>query len=233
MSILRVMSYALNGSPGVDPDVIAQIIRSQKPELVCLQYLTDGLLETLAKETGLKAYCAWDRCGFLSRHPLTAVQACNLGGSGGSLRADLDLGDKRLHLFNVQLVLDPLQRAKQIARLFAEDMLKANLPCATLVAGDFSLPLWGGGQWLLRRRLKSAQHPGWAANYPAKFALWPRDRIYLRGPIRSLAGQVITNPETRTSSSHLPLVTTLELTDTRVYLKLPKGSRRQMRPVVG
>ncbi len=231
MSILRVMTYALNGT--ADAAATAQIIRSQRPELVCLQYLTAGLLETLSKETGLQAFGAQGCCGFLSCHPLSGLQACQLGGAGDCLRADLDLAGKRLHLFTVQLVFDPASRGQQLARLFAEDLLGASLPCATLVSGDFSFPLWGGGQWLLRRRLKPVQHPRWGANYPAEFPLWPRDRVYLRGPIHSLAGQVIATPETRRASRQLPILTTLELTDTREYLKIPEVAKPQMRPVAG
>lgn len=233
MSILRVMSYALNRSSAVEAEGTAQLIRAQRPELVFLQHLPEYLLEILAKETGLNAYATQGSCGFLSHHPLSALQPICLGSDGTCLRADLDLVGKRVHLFNVQLAMDPSQRGQQIARLFAEDLLGAGLPCATLVAGDFSLPLWGGGQWLLRRRLKLVRHPVWGANYPAAFPLWPRDRFYLRGPIRSLAGQVVTASGLRSGSAHLPVITTLELTDTRVYLKLPDVSKQRMRAVAG
>ena len=233
MSILRVMTYALKGSSVFEAAGVAQLIRNQRPELVFLQHLPDHVLEGLAKEAGLKAYTTYGDCGFLSRHPLSALQAICLGGEGTCLRADLDLAGKRIHLFNVQLVIEPTQRGQQIARLFSADLLGASLPCATLVGGDFSLPLWGSGQWLLRRRLKLVSHPVWGANYPAAFPLWSRDRFYLRGPIRSLAGQVVKSSELHRVSNHLPVITTLELTDTRVYLKVPEVSRTRMRPVVG
>lgn len=233
MSILRVMTYALKGASAFEAAGAAQAIRSQRPEIVFLQYLPDYLLETLAKETGLRAYGTQGTAGLLSRHPLCALQSVSLGGEGRCLRADLNLDSKRIHLFNIQLATDPAQRGQQIDRLFGPDLLGANLPCATLVAGDFSLPLWGGGQWRLSRRLKRAEHPAWGANYPAVFPLWPRDSFYLRGPLRSLAGQVVTSPELRKVSNHLPVITTLELTDTRIYLQLPEVSERRMRPVAG
>jgi endonuclease/exonuclease/phosphatase family metal-dependent hydrolase len=233
MAILRVMTYALNSPPEVATGDLAQIIRLQRPELVCLQFLSADQLQELARETGLQSYGGRSSCGFLSCHPITAVQEGLLGSVGNCLRADLNLADKRLHLFNVQLAFDPALRGQQVARLFAEDMLGANLPCATLVSGDFSFPLWGGGQWLLRRRLKRVKHPRWGANYPAEFPLWACDRIYLRGPIHSLAGQVISTPEARKLSRQLPIVTTLELTDTREYLKIPEVAKSRMRPVTG
>ncbi len=233
MSILRVMTYALKEPATSEPSLAARIIINQRPELVFLQHLRDGLLESLSKETGLKAYHKFGHCGFLSRYPLTAIQECGLGNEGESLRADLSLSGKRIHLFNILLSCEPAQRGQQLARLFSEDLLGASLPCATLIAGDFSFPLWGGGQWLLRRRLKPAQHPGWGANYPATFPLWPRDRFYLRGPLRSLAGHVVSTVESRRASSHLPLITTLELTDTREYLKVPEVAEQRMRPATG
>lgn len=233
MSILRVMTYALKNSSADRAEEVAQIIRAQRPELVFLQHLDEGLLAALAEKTGQDGHFVGGSCAFLSRHPLKALQPLPLGEGGQCLRADLDLGGKRLHLFNVQLVVDPARRGHQIARLFDADLLGARLPCASLVAGDFSLPLWGGGQWLLRRHLKPVTHTGWGANYPAIFPLWPRDRFYLNGPIRSLAGQVVSAAAVRRVSRHLPLVATLELTDTRDYLKIPEVAEQRMRPVAG
>lgn len=232
MSILRAMTYAL---PGAHADIgaIGRIIRAQRPELVCLQYLAEGQLDELATETGLTAFAGEGGCGFLSCHPLSVLQSCTLKEPGDCLRADLDLGGKRIHLFNIQLACDPACRGQQLARLFDADMLGATLPCATLIGGDFSIPLWGGGQWLLRRKLSPARHPGWGRNFPARLPLWPRDRFYLRGPIRTLAGQVVASAETRQLSSHLPVVVSLELTDTREYLKVPEVAERRMRPAVG
>ncbi|WP_020678243.1 endonuclease/exonuclease/phosphatase family protein [Geopsychrobacter electrodiphilus] len=230
MSILRVMTYALKGTTARDVAVLAQMLRAQRPELVYLQYLTADLLLVLARETGLQAYGDGENCGFLSRHPLTALQTLNLGGNGCCSRADLTLVDKRIHLFNIQLNTDPALRRQQIVRLFSDDLLGARLPCALLIAGDFSLPIWGGGQWLLRQRLKPVPYPTWGANYPATFPLWPRDRFYLRGPIRALAGQVVSAQEIRSISNHLPVIATLELTDTRVYLKVPEVAEPRMRP---
>lgn len=232
MPILRVMTYALSAA-ATDAGAVGREIRSQNPELVYLQYLEAGQLETLARETGLKAYAGDGGCGFLSGHPLRALQACRLKEAGDCLRADLDLDGKRIHLFNLQLDYHPVRRGQQLARLFDDDMLSTRLPCATLVCGDFSLPLWGAGQWLLRRKLTPARHPVWGGNFPARLPFWPRDRIYLRGPIRTLAGQVIASSATRTISRHLPLVVTLELTDTREYLKASEVAKPRMRTVTG
>jgi endonuclease/exonuclease/phosphatase family metal-dependent hydrolase len=225
------MTYALHGASATDVAVLAHMLRSQRPDLIYLQSLSADLLTALSCETGLTAYGKGEHCGFLSRYPLCVLQSIPLGARGTCCRADLTLADKRIHLFNVQLDTDPSLRGQQIARLFSVDLLGAPLPCAALVGGDFSLPLWGGGQWLLRHRLKQVPYPAWGANYPAVFPLWPRDRFYLSGPIRALAGQVVSTQELRRISRHLPVISTLELTDTREYLKIPEVADARMRPV--
>lgn len=233
MIILRAMTYALEGCNGNHLAEIGCLIRDQRPDLVFLQHLKDGQLKVLAQQAELHPSSLERQTGFLSRYPLKGLRAFSLGGYGECLQADLDLSGKRVHLFNIQLACDPGLRAKQLAGLFDADLLSNQLPCAILVAGDFSLPLLGAGQWLLRRKLILARFSGGQTNYPANFPLWARDRFYLRGPIKSLAGQVVSTPVSRKIARHLPLVVSFELTDTREYLKLPKVQEKQMRPVVG
>jgi endonuclease/exonuclease/phosphatase family metal-dependent hydrolase len=233
MIILRAMTYALEGCGEDHLAEIGRIIHEQRPDLVFLQHLKAGQLKVLSEASGLHSVSLEEQTAFLSRHPLKGLRSYSLEGSGQCLQADLDLSGKRVHLFNVQLDCDPGLRAKQLANLFGADILSNLLPCAILVAGDFSVPLLGAGQWLLRRKLTQAQFAGRQTNYPANFPLWARDRFYLRGPIKSLAGQVVSTPASRKIARHLPLVVSFELTDTREYLKVPKVQEKQMRPVVG
>lgn len=233
MIILRAMTYALEGCSEDQLAETGRLIRDQRPDLVFLQYLKEGQLKALAEAAGLHPGTLEKQTAFLSRYPLKGLRSYSLGGNGQCLQADLDLSGKRVHLFNVQLACDPGLRAKQLTDLFSADILSNQLPCAILVAGDFSVPLLGAGQWLLRRKLTQAQFAGGQTNYPANFPLWARDRFYLRGPIKSLAGQVVSTPASRKIARHLPLVVSFELTDTREYLKIPKVQEKQMRPAVG
>lgn len=243
MPTLRVMSYHLNccvGNRGESTaDLCARVIASQSPDLVFLQQLGNedpGLLFRLAKQLNLKPF-GLDQdgaCCFLSRYTLRGLQNYSLGAGGNCLRADLDHAGQRLHLFNVNLDPKLLFRREQINTLLGEDLLgNPALPCAALIAGDFSLPLWGAGQVRLGSCLKRAAQPLWRANFPANFPLWGRDRFYFRGELRALAGTVVATPEARHASTHLPLLLTVEQIDTRKYLHLKNVPQRGMKPATG
>lgn len=245
MPTFRLMSYHINGCRNADgrvaPDASARVIASQQPDLVMLQQIGSPVGNTsfrvLAAEVALDPYGPNEEgaCAFLCRYPLTNLQEHPLGHGGRCLRADLDLGGERLHLFNISLSFDPWQRRDQILQLLSDQVLNSpSLPCATIVCGDFTLPLWGWGQVRLSEHLKRAGLPLWRANYPANFPLWGRDRIYFRGPVRALAGTVVATAEARKASPHLPLVLTVETTETRSFLKVKKPTlAKQPDPVCG
>ena len=231
MPTFRIMSYHINGcctaAGKIDPEPCTRVIRSQCPDLVLLQQIGapggNASLKVLAEDTGLSAYGPDDEgaCAFLSRFPLKRLQEYSLGHGGRCLHADLDLAGERVHLFNLSLSFDPWQRRDQILSLLSEQVLNSpSLPCATIVCGDFTLPLWGWGQIRLSEHLTRARLPLWRANYPGNFPLWGRDRIYFRGQIRALAGTIVATGEARKASPHLPLVLTVESCEMRQFLKL-------------
>ncbi|HKJ04581.1 MAG TPA: endonuclease/exonuclease/phosphatase family protein [Geopsychrobacteraceae bacterium] len=244
MSALRVMSYQVNCCSGNNgeptADLCAKVIASQAPDLVFLQQVGSrndpSQIYRLANQLNMKPFGLGQEgaCCFLSRYPLRGLQDYSLGSDGCCLRADLDHARQRLHLFNVSLGLNPLHRKQQINSLLGEELLgNPSLPCAALVAGDFTLPLWGAGQIRLASCLTRAPQPLWRANFPSSFPLWGRDRFYFRGGIRALAGTVVATPNARHASSHLPLVLTIEQVENRKYLNLEKVPRREMKPAIG
>lgn len=246
MATFRIMSYHINGfrsaSGETDTNLSARVICSQRPDLVMLQELgspiVSGSLRDFADQVGLTAYGSDEEgaCAFLSRYPLSNIQEFSLGHGGRCVRADLDIDNERLHLFNLCLSFDPWQRRDQIRALLSDQLLnQRSLPCATIVCGDFTLPLWGYGQIRISEHLRRARFPLWRANYPANFPLWGRDRIYFRGPIRALAGTILATAEARKASPHLPLVLTVESCDSRQFIKL-RGRlrfRKHADPVCG
>ena len=245
MATFRIMSYHVNGFRGasgeVDPSLCAAVIRSQMPDLVMLQQfgspVAAGTLEDFSDQVGLESYGPDNEgsCAFLSRYPLSHVQDFSLGHGGRCVRADLDLENERFHLFNLCLSFDPWQRRDQVRVLLSDQLLNnQSLPCATIISGDFTLPLWGYGQIRLSEHLRRARFPLWRANYPSNFPLWGRDRIYFRGPIRALAGTVLATADARKASPHLPLILTVESCDNRRFLKLHERLRlRKADPVCG
>ncbi len=245
MATFRIMSYHINGfrsaSGETNPKLSARVISSQQPDLVLLQQLGSpivaGSLREFSDLVGLKAYGPDDEgaCAFLSRFPLHNIQEFSLGHGGRCVRADLDLENERVHLYNLCLSFDPWQRRDQVRALLSDQLLNSQaLPCATIVSGDFTLPLWGYGQINLSEHLRRARFPLWRANYPGSFPLWGRDRIYFRGPIRALAGTVLATAEARKASPHLPLVLTVETCDTRSFIKVKERFRfRKPNPACG
>ncbi len=247
MATFRIMSYHINGSRSaageVAPELCAAVIRAQQPELVMLQQVGSpigiGSVEQLAGRVGLDAYGPDTEggCAFLSRYPLQHIRELSLGFGGQCVQADLEYADERIHLFNLTLSWNFRQRREQVKILMGDQLLNNPLlPCATIICGDFGLPLWGSGQIPLNEHLKRANFPAWRANFPSKVPLWGRDRIYFRGPIKALAGSVIMTAEARKASTHLPLVLTVETSDTREVVRLKKRVQiapKQPDPICG
>ncbi|WP_321393336.1 hypothetical protein [uncultured Desulfuromusa sp.] len=247
MATFRIMSYHINGTRSaageLAPELCAAVIREQEPELVMLQRIGSPIgissVELLAERVGLKVYGAdlEGDCVFLSRYPLHHIQEFQLGFGNYCVQADLEYDGERVHLFNLTLSWDVRRRREQVRHLMGTQLLNnPSLPCATIVCGDFGLPLWGGGQIPLNEHLRRASFPVWKANFPGKLPLWGRDRVYLRGPVRALSGHVVMSAKARQASTHLPLVLTVETRETREVLrvkKVPRVTSKRANPVCG
>jgi hypothetical protein len=247
MARFRVMSYDLNHERSRSGELCAelcgQLIRQQGVDLVMLQRVGPPLGETslqrLAERVGLPAYGS-DRegsCAFLSRYPLHNLQTIPLGHDDVCVRADFDPASERVHLLNLTLNWHPHKRLKQVSSLLGEEILGSrSFPCATIIAGDFGLPLWGCGQVAFNPQLERAKHPLWRANYPAKFPLWGRGRIYFHGPVDSIGGRIVTSKEAKSTLIQLPLVIDVETRDTRKALRIKDQATlnsKQPNPVCG
>ena len=226
MATFRIMSYHINGARNaageIAPELCAAVIRAQQPELVMLQQIGSPIgissVEQLASRVGLTLYGsdAEGGCAFLSQYPLHHIQERSLGFGGHCVQADLEYADERIHLFNLTLSWNFRQRREQVKLLMGDQLLNNPfLPCATIICGGF---------------------PAWRANFPGKIPLWGRDRVYFRGPIKALAGSVVMTTEARKASTHLPLVLTVETSDTREVIKVKKLARvspKQADPICG
>ena len=247
MATFRIMSYHINGghnaSGELAPELCAAVIRAQQPDLVMLQKIGSPIglssVNRLADRVGLMLYGPDDEgsCTYLSRYPLNHLQEVQLGSDGQCVQADFEIEGERVHLFNLTLSWDYHRRRDQVRQLLGNQLLNnPNLPCATIIGGDFGLPWWGSGQIPLQEHLRRARFPVWRANFPSKLPLWGRDRVYFRGPVRALAGSVVMTAVARRASTHLPLVLTVETYDTREVLKLKNRiplARKQPDPICG
>jgi endonuclease/exonuclease/phosphatase family metal-dependent hydrolase len=243
MSTARIMTYNIQRCLGVDgefnPDRVLNVIADAAPDIVALQETGPGRygdpLPYLAEHLGMVAYRdpAGNPAAFLSPLQLRGVQIFELGAGGYCLRADVDLGGKRLHLLNLRLDPAPNFRAQQVNRLLGPDLLgNPSLVCPVLVLGDFADFFWSAGNLGLTSALRPALRPMWRATYPSRCPLFARDRAYLRGAVRVLDGAINRSYLARQASSHLPLTMTVQVTDTRSFLRFSElaGARMETAP---
>ncbi len=243
MSTARIMTYNIQhgrGSDGqINPDRVLNVISDAAPDIVVLQKFGTAhhadILPYLAERLGLDVFrdAGGGPLAYLSLYPLKVVQNFELGYGGHCLRADVELGGKRLHLLNVCLDSLPSFRSHQVAHLLGPDLLgNPSLVCPALILGDFADYFWGTGNLELASVLRRARRPLWRGTYPARMPVFGRDRAYLRGGVRVLDASVNRSFLARQTSSHLPLTLTVQVTDTRrsVRLRQLAGGRMEAAP---
>ena len=236
---MRVMSWnvhSLRGTDGRrDPDRIARVIEDLRPDIAGLQEVggelaADGprdVAEVLAGLTGMQSAFGPTRHfgghpygnGILSRHPIDATRTYDLSVPGreprGCLRADVAVGDVRVHFFSAHLGLQGRERRKQVAQLLSADILRDTALAHPLVlVGDFNslsnrsaVPRW------LRRQLTDCAHEARheAPTFPSAFPLIRLDRAFVDSAFRVVGCEVVRSALARRASDHLPLVVDLEL----------------------
>lgn len=237
----RVMSWNVHGLRGADgradPERIAAVIAEARPDVAGLQEVgapvpaggAEHAAAVLAGLTGLHvAFGATFRHarGFpygnaiLSRHRLHATRTYDLSVPGreprGCVRADVELGAMRLHVFAAHLGLHWRERRKQAAALLSADILRdAALAHPLVLVGDFNafslrsaVPRW------LRRELTDAALAAGslAPTFPARFPLLRLDHAYVGPGLRVVDCVVHRSALARRASDHLPLLVDLELT---------------------
>lgn len=243
MSTARIMTYNIQhcrGSDGlVNPDRILNVIADSAPDIVVLQAFGRedqvDVLPYLAERSGLDCFrdVSGGSLAYLSYFPLKAVQHFDLDYGGSCLRADVELGGKRLHLLNVQLDTFPRFRSHQVAKLLGPELLgNPSLVCPALIIGDFADYFWGAGNLELASILRRTRRPLWRGTYPACLPFFGRDRAYLRGGVRVLDASINRSFLARQASGHLPLTLTVQITDTRRSVRLTQlaGGRMEAAP---
>ena len=243
MTTARIMTYNIQhcrGSDGqINPDRILNVIADTAPDIIAIQELASAhqvdILPYLAERLGLSIFrdAGGGPLAYLSFFPLKAVQNFDLGFGGQCLRADVELGGKRLHLLNICLDSFPSFRSHQVANLLGPELLgNPSLVCPALILGDFADYFWGAGNLELASILRRTRRPVWRGTYPSRLPIFGRDRAYLRGEVRVLEASINRSYLARQASSHLPLTMTVQVTDTRRSLRLRPlaGGRMEAAP---
>lgn len=216
------------------------MIRQVAPDLVALQDVSNdddrSHLQYLAEQLGMASFGHGQSGGngFLSYYPLKGVQEYALDGGGFCLRADLDIAGKRTHVFNLRFIPSILQRRRQIRSLLGPDLLgNSSLGCPIIIVGDFADFFGGLGDFFLPSSLRRAPEPFWSATYPACFPFFARDRGYLRDGLQIEQAWVHRGNPAREASTHLPMIYTVRIKDSRRYLPIEKLKGRWIEVVSG
>jgi len=247
---MRVLSWnvhSLRGTDGRrDAERVARVIAELAPDVAGLQEVggmldPDGPADAAALLGGLTGMqSAFGPTmhfrghpygnGILTRHPIRATRTYDLSVPGreprGCLRADVDVGDARVHFFAAHLGLHWRERRRQAAQLLSADILRdAALEHPLVLVGDFnSLSNRAGVPRWLRRQLvdcaRSARNEG--PTFPSWFPLLRLDHAYVDAAFRVLGCEVVRSAPARLASDHLPLLVELELSPTA---RRPPGPR--------
>jgi endonuclease/exonuclease/phosphatase family metal-dependent hydrolase len=234
---VRVLSWnvhSLRGADGRrDPARIARVIESIAPDVAGLQEV-GGPPEpgdadpaaALGRATGM-----WSAFGptaplrghpygnaILSRHPIEATRNYDLSvprrEPRGCLRADVAVGDTRVHVFAAHLGLSLRERRLQAAQLLSADIMRdAALAYPLVLVGDFnSLSARTAVPSTLREQLVDAaiEAGNEAPTFPSRFPLLRLDHCYVEA-FDVLSVEVVRTPLARQASDHLPLVVELAL----------------------
>ena len=239
MKAIRIMTYHVHRCRGVDgridPERIVEVIRQGAPDLVALQDVNSAedrtQLDYLTAQLAMASF-GQNRIGdnaFLSLLPLKGVQEYQLGRGGCCQRADVDITGQRLYLYNLRLDAGLFHYRQQVRALFGPELLgRYSSRCPQLVIGDFADPIAAALSFAWPANLRRTPTPFWSGTYPASFPLFSRDRGYMQGGLRVLDCTVLHTALAREASTHLPVTFTVQIADSRQYLRLGHIKRRRM-----
>jgi endonuclease/exonuclease/phosphatase family metal-dependent hydrolase len=234
-STVRIVTYNIHSCVGLDrrydPARVAAVLREIGAGIACLQEVGfrrrgDPILDQaayLAEATGCSVLCGTGlrdhsrrfRNAILTRFPVLALGAIDLGIPGceprGAIDADLLIDGRVVRVIATHFGLRREERHLQSNRVIAA--LSAPLPpgrqpaATVLVMGD--LNEWRGrkgGIRALEGRLGPSVAP---RTFPSFMPLLALDRIYVDAHTDLQAVEVYRSPLARVASDHLPVVGTL------------------------
>jgi len=217
--ILTVASYNIHATRGLDgrDDLlrIARVIGELGADVVGLQEVFVVQAHRLAAELRMDLVMGVVREGrhgpygnaVLTGLPVRRAHAFDLSQRGreprGGVRADLDLGDRTLHLFNVHLGLRFRERAAQVALLVGEHVLPERAPGPRVLVGDLNEWFPGAVGRTLRREFHGRRV---RRTHPAPAPLFALDRIYWDAGLDGETVRVHRSRLARVASDHLPVV---------------------------
>lgn len=239
MRHLRVVTYNVHRCRGIDgrvrPARVAAVLREVDADVVALQEVLSvasdapeaNQAEFLARETGMHWQLGENRRlrggaygnVVLSRFPMRRVDNYDLSVKGyerrGCLHIDVEVEGTVLHLFNVHLGTDYLERRHQGRQLIgAEILLNRELNGPRLMLGDFNEWARGLTTQLLSTHLKSVdirRHLRRSRTYPGLMPVLHLDHIYHDEDLELRKLTLHRTRKALLASDHLPLVADFRL----------------------
>lgn len=235
---IRLLTYNIHKCRGldrrVDPARIVNVLREADADVIALQEVLSvhghpeqDHAQFIATELGFHSCLGENRrlnggaYGnlLLSRFPLRAIHNHDITTKRreqrGCLRADIEIAETTLHLFNVHMGTSFFERRHQARKLISREILhNRELHGARVLLGDFNEWTRGLTSHLLCRHFQSVDiraHLGRSRTYPGLFPLLHLDHIYFDSALRVERLALHRSRAALIASDHLPLVADFRL----------------------
>jgi endonuclease/exonuclease/phosphatase family metal-dependent hydrolase len=207
MTHMRVLTYNIHRGRGLDGqqrlDRIIDVLGEVDADIVALQEVLAPHVAPLAEATGM--HVVFGQTRVLPQGPYGNVCLTRRPFEPrGCLRADVDGGSRRFHIFNVHLGLRYGERIRQV-RMLSGILDPRALQGPRLLLGDFNEWFNGQASRLLRAEFG---HPcgrrRGVRTHPSVLPVFPLDRIYHDPPLAVERVVVHRSRLARVASDHLP-----------------------------
>jgi endonuclease/exonuclease/phosphatase family metal-dependent hydrolase len=235
MTDLRIATYNIHRSRGMDrrvmPARIVDVLRSIDADVIALQEVLGpgpagaGHAEEIGAGLGMGWVMTCVRMlrqhqfgnVILSRYPIVHHSQYDLSWrtceARACQRADIDIGGRPLHIYNVHLGTAVLERRYQAGRL-ASFVHDRRVTGPKVILGDFNEWMKGLATKTLSSLFESVDistHLRRRRTYPGLFPVVHLDHIYYEGRVEVHSVEMPRTRKTLMASDHLPLVANLRI----------------------